>query len=106
MDESCRDAYIFRLTEAEKKGIRDALVNICYEPTGGRNYIQKIRTTAYRIFPERLIEKLDSLKNDDASYCVFENLPVDDAFGSPQFGNLIAGGTAALNPVKPSYTPY
>lgn len=84
MDESCGNSNIFRLTDFEKEGIRDALVGVCYEPTGGHNYIQKIRTTAYRMFPERLIEKLESLKNDDASYCVFENLPVDDAFGSPQ----------------------
>jgi hypothetical protein len=35
MDESCRDANIFRLTDAEKEGVRDALVDMCYEPTGG-----------------------------------------------------------------------
>jgi hypothetical protein len=84
MEEQCTDARVFRLTDTEKDGIRDALIDICYEPSGARNYIQKIRTTAYRLFPERLIEKLESLKSDDASFCVFENLPVDEVFGSPQ----------------------
>jgi alpha-ketoglutarate-dependent taurine dioxygenase len=84
MEESCSDAHVFCLTNTEKKAIQDALVDICYEPTGGRQYIQKIRTTAYRVFSERLLEKLESLKNDDASFCVFENLPVDEVSGSPQ----------------------
>lgn len=84
MEDSCIDAHIFWLTDAEKEGVRDALVNICYEAAGGCSYIQRIRTTAYRMFSERLIAKLESLKSDDASYCVFENLPVDDIFGSPQ----------------------
>ncbi|POA50079.1 oxygenase [Pseudomonas sp. MPR-ANC1] len=84
MEASCRDAHVFRLTSAEHEAIRNAFVDICYEPTGGRNYIQTIRTTAYRAFSERLLEKLESLKSDDASFCVFENLPVDETFGSPQ----------------------
>lgn len=84
MDDSCGASNSFWLTAVEKESVRDALIDICYEPTGGRDYIHLIRMTAYQKFPQRLLKKLESLKDNDASYCVFENLPVDDAFGSPQ----------------------
>lgn len=74
----------FRLTDLEKADIRAALEDIYYDPLGGSDYICTLRMTAYREFPDRVLQKLESLKGDDASYCVFENIPVDDVFGSPQ----------------------
>ena len=72
VDDSCADANSFWLTAVEKESIRDALIDICYEPTGGRDYIHLIRMTAYQKFPARLLKKLESLKDDDAYFFLLD----------------------------------
>ncbi|MGF6486876.1 TauD/TfdA family dioxygenase [Pseudomonas frederiksbergensis] len=73
----------FILSDTESKGIKEALTGLNYDPTGSPEYIRALRTIAYQAFPGRLIEKLEELKSNDSSYCVFENLPIDEVYGSP-----------------------
>ncbi|MCS4249424.1 TauD/TfdA family dioxygenase [Pseudomonas sp. BIGb0164] len=73
----------FRLTTREKELLKKALSDIPYTPEHSEHQIEKLRRTAHTLFPDRLITKLESLKRNNTSYCIFENLPIDDVMGSP-----------------------
>lgn len=83
MAELIAESSCFTLSSDEKAVVLRSLSKVRYDAEGGPSYIQSLRMRAYREFPGRLLEKLESLKSNDASYCVFDNIPIDEVFGSP-----------------------
>jgi len=83
MPNSLSDSRMMTLTSEERALIQKALAGLKYEPQGGCKYIQNLRMLAYRSFPRRLLKKLEELKGNDASYFVFDNVPIDRIYGSP-----------------------
>lgn len=73
----------FKLSANEKELLRQELSLISYNNDNSKNQIEKLRKIAYKTFPDSLIEKLESLKGNDSSYCIFDNLPIDTVTGSP-----------------------
>ncbi|MCO7632991.1 TauD/TfdA family dioxygenase [Pseudomonas guariconensis] len=86
MERTEQEGQVFFLSDEERGSIRKAFSDIEYSPEGCREYVQCIRALAYRVFPERLVAKLEGLKENDASYCVFDNVPIDTVHGSPPKG--------------------
>ena len=72
-----------RLTKLEANKIKRVFSDIPYKPYGDQSYIKQLRILAYKHFPDRLLTTLEDLKGNSSSYCIFDNLPIDDVFGSP-----------------------
>lgn len=83
MSVAASDLDAFVLTDEEKESVRRSFSKISYDPKGSLGYISDIRTAAYKHFPPRLIKHLENQKHSDVSFSVFENLPVDQVYGSP-----------------------
>ncbi|WP_295479381.1 TauD/TfdA family dioxygenase [uncultured Pseudomonas sp.] len=77
------NTYSFRLTAEEAKIVKTRFSRIPYDPNGSSEYLLEIRSAAYQAFPQRLLSRLEKLKHDDASFALFENLPIDVVHGSP-----------------------
>ena len=63
------------LTESEKNLIYDVLLNVKYDPVGSPAYIQSLRKIAYKSFPDRVLDALNLLYNNEIPALVIENLP-------------------------------
>ncbi|WP_272524936.1 TauD/TfdA family dioxygenase [Providencia sp. PROV196] len=92
------------LSSQESEIIRNALNEIEYDAKGGMNYLNKLKQTAYNIFPERVIVGIEKMKllTEEAYGCIsIENLPIDnEVTGSPLFketGSSFKGGTISEN---------
>lgn len=64
------------LTEAEKQEIINSVSKTEYQPHGDCEYIEELRKIAYKHWPEKVINALNSI-NKKAPWVVIENLPVD-----------------------------
>ncbi|ROM58132.1 hypothetical protein BK648_05065 [Pseudomonas poae] len=73
----------FKLSTKERHLLTRELSAFSYDARNPKNLIEKLRILAYTTFPNRLIEKLESLKGNDSSYCIFDNLPIEKVTGSP-----------------------
>lgn len=73
----------FTLTAQENALLKETLSDIPYNDKNQNFQIENLRKIAYSTFPDRLITKLESLKSNNSSYCVFENIPIDEVNGSP-----------------------
>lgn len=91
MPSSLSGSHVMTLTDEDGALIRKALASVKYEPQGGCKYIQDLRILTYRSFPRRLLDKLEELKDNNASYFVFDNIPIDRVYSSP----LDEGGSSS-----------
>lgn len=76
------------ITDKEANRIKLAISGIAYNKLGCDSYINKLRISAYKLFPKRIIDALENLKEvaQTTPYLVFDNVPIDtEITGSPAF---------------------
>jgi len=93
----------FDLSDQESSKIREAMSHIQYDPTGSPEYIYKVRSTAYKKFPARLLKLMEFEKSTLKPHAsiVINHLPIDaNITGSPAFnetGSFYKSGTISEN---------
>jgi hypothetical protein len=76
------------LTESEKDVVYNALLGVKYDPIGSPNYIQSLRKIAYKNFPDRVLDTLNLLNNNEKYAVIVENLPSSNVGKIPFKGEV------------------